>query len=324
MAAEDERQLGVERLLFLRSLSPTRPNGPEAVQMAGAMRDLHFRTGQQLFAIGERSHDVFFVVKGTVRMTAPGSAPWDFEAPAVIGALDAFASRPRTRTGVATSDTHALALAHTDWLSVMEEHFDFARESLMRIYSGLARMRLGLEGDGGFPEPALSTGTLAPRLSLFEKTVALRRLPTFRAAGVQATLRLAELASPHPLAPGDTLYREGEACETLDAVLGGVVEIERVDPPIRAAFGPGSLVGGSAAIGTPESPFTARAREASLLLRLRKDDVLDVMEDHFALTRSIMSSVNAERSELMARHGTLDGGGPPRSQAGPASGVLRR
>jgi CRP-like cAMP-binding protein len=323
MAAEDERQLGVERLLFLRSLSPTRPNGPEAVQMAGAMRDLHFRSGQQLFAIGDPSHDVFFVVKGTVRMTAPGSAPWDFEAPAVIGALDAFASRPRTRAGVATSDTHALALAHTDWLSVMEEHFDFARESLMRISSGLSRMRLGLEGDGGFPEPAPAPGTLAPGLSLFEKTVALRKLLIFRAAGVQATLRLAALASTHPLAPGDVLYREGDPCETLDAVLGGVVAIERADPPIRAAFGPGALVGGSAAIGTPEAPYTARAREASLLLRLRKDDVLDVMEDHFALTRSIMSSVNAERSELMARHGTLDGGGP-RSQAAPSSGVVRR
>ena len=81
-------------------------------------------------------------------------------------------------------------------------------------------------------------------------------------------------------------------------------------------------MGGAATIATPQAPFTARAAEASLVLRLRKDDVLDVMEDHFELTRAIIASVNAERSELMARHGTFDdrlGAQAAPSSVGPAS-----
>src|SRR5260221_7029041 len=112
--AGEERPVGVERLLFLRSLATARMDGPEAIQMAGAMRDVFFRRGQELFAIGEPSGDVFFLVKGSVQMTAPGAPPWDFDAPAIVGAFDSFAERPRARRGVATSDLHALALAHTD------------------------------------------------------------------------------------------------------------------------------------------------------------------------------------------------------------------
>jgi len=37
--------------------------------------------------------------------------------------------------------------------------------------------------------------------------------------------------------------------------------------------------------------------------RLRKDDLFDVMEDHFELTRALLGEINAEQGELMARHG---------------------
>ena len=318
MPAEDARQLGVERLLFLGSLT-SRPNGPAAVQIAAAMRDLHYEREQRLFAIGDASPDVFFVVSGSVRMTAPDAAPWTFEAPAVIGALDAFAGRPRTRTAVATSDVHALALAHTDWLVVLEEHFDFARETLLRIAGSLERMHLGLADDGGYPPPTRAEGPIAAGQNLLDKTRALRRLPSFREAGVQAALRLAELADERLLAPGEALFREGDPCDTLDAVVGGLLEIERAEPPLRAAFGPGSLVGGAATIAVQRAAFTARAAEASLVLRMRKDDVFDVMEDHFALTRAILASVNDERSALMARHGNVDDRAGLGSHAGPAS-----
>lgn len=319
MSADDDRRLGVERLLFLRSLTNARPSGPEAVQIAGAMRDLYFKRDQRLFAIGDPAIDVFFIVKGSVRLTAPDAAPWDFEAPAVIGAIDAFAGRPRTRRAVATADTHALALAHTDWLAVLEEHFDFARESVLRLADGLGRMRLGLAGDGGHPGPSEPAGPRAAGLGLYEKTVALRRLPVLRAAGVQVTMRLAALAEERALAPGEALFREGDAGETLDAVAGGRIAIERATPPLRAAFGAGSLVGGLASLAAPRAAFDARAAETSLVLRLRKDDVFDVMEDHFELTRSILASVNEERSALMARHGTLDGGAAP--EAAPGAGT---
>jgi CRP-like cAMP-binding protein len=303
MAAPDPRQLGVERLLFLRSLATVRADGPEAVQIAAAMRDVHFRRGEVLFTIGEPAGEIFFLVKGSVRMTAPEAVPWDFEAPAIVGALDAFAGRPRTRRGEATTDTHALALTHTDWLAVLEENFDFARESVLRLSAALWTMRLGIPGDGGFPAPAASTGPLASGLDLVGKALALRALPLYATAGVQASLRLAELSEEIALPPGGTLFGEGDPGEAVYVVTSGLVTIEHSAPRLVAAFGPGALVGGAAVIGAARHAFTARAPEGAVVLRLRKDDVLDVMEDHFALTRALLLQINAEREVLMRAHG---------------------
>lgn len=320
MAAPDDQKPGVERLLFLRSLATVRPNGPEAQQIAAAMRDVYFRRGQGLFAVGDPSGDVFFVVKGGVRMAAPpGSAapPWDFEAPAIVGALDSFLGRPRTRSAVATSETHALALASAEWLAVLEDNADFARESLLRLSGNLLRMHLEIPDDGGFqaPPPPAPGAALAAGLGFFEKTLALREVPSLRAAGVQVTVRLVELATEIALGPGEALFREGDACDAIDAVASGVIEIDRSAPPLRAAFGPGALVCGAAAIGVGRYPFGARARDGAVVIRLRRDDVLDVMEDHFELTRALLAAVNAERGELMGRHGVLDVGPPPSSSA---------
>ncbi len=305
MAAGDDRPVSVERLLFLRSLA-TRLDGPEAIQIAAAMHDVYFKRGEQLFGIGEASGDVFFVVRGSVTMSAPGAPPWEFDAPAVVGALDSFAGRPRARRGVATSDVHALALSHTDWLAVLEEHHEYACETVQSLAGALSRMRLGLDGDGGFPDPAPDGGPLTSGLNPLEKMLALRRVPLLRAAGAEATLRLCELAEEVELGPGGVLFREGDPCDALHAVAGGVIVIERASPPLRAAFGPGAIVGGAAAMGVGQQPFEARARpsERAVVLQVRKDDVLDVMEDHFGLARSLLGCINAERDELMRRHGT--------------------
>ncbi len=316
--ALDDQKPGVERLLFLRSLAMVRPNGPEAQQIAAAMRDVYFRRAAQHFAVGDPSGDVFYLVKGSVRMAPPpGSTapPWDFEAPAIVGALDSFLGRPRTRGAVATSETHALALAAADWLAVMEDNADFARESMLRLSGMLLRMHLEIEGDGGYASPAgaVAGAAIATGLGFLEKTLALREVPPLRAAGVQVVVRLVELATEIDLGPGDALFREGEACDAIDVVASGVIEIDRSAPPLRAAFGPGELVGGAGAIGLVRYPFGARARDGAVVIRLRRDDVLDVMEDHFELTRALMSAVNAERGELMGRHGLLDAGSPASS-----------
>ena len=303
MPAEDEARLGVERLLFLRSLSAARPGGVEALQLAAAMRDVYFKRGQRLFAAGEPSGDIFFVVAGAVRMEASGVEPWEFEAPAVVGALDSFAGGRRTRTGLATRETHALVLAHTDWLAVLEEHFDFARDSVVRRSAALLRMHLGIPEDGGYRAVEAPGSPPATRLGLVERTLALQELPALQAAGVQATLRLAELCEELELEPEQVLFREGEEAEAIDLVAGGVIAIAGGAPPLRAAFGRGSLVGGAAAIGAPRQAFTARAAGRAVVLRVRKDDLFDVMEDHFELTRALLGEINAEQGELMARHG---------------------
>jgi CRP-like cAMP-binding protein len=186
---------------------------------------------------------------------------------------------------------------------VLEEHPDFARESALGLAASLGHVRLGVPGDGGYATLTAAEGEATPGLDRIGKTLALRRLALFRDAGVEATLRLAQMAEEIALGAGDALFHEGEASDALHVVAGGVIEASRAAPPLAAAFGAGALVGGAAAMGLDAHPFTARARQAAVVLRLRRDDVLDVMEDHFALTRSLLGAINREREEVMTRHG---------------------
>jgi CRP-like cAMP-binding protein len=100
---------------------------------------------------------------------------------------------------------------------------------------------------------------------------------------------------------GDLAIRPGGSKNgCLLIVARGVVELERENPPLSARFGPRSLAGGIGSIGEDMRAMKFRALTPALLLRVRDEDLIDVMEDHFDLTRSILRHANLERERLMA------------------------
>jgi CRP-like cAMP-binding protein len=136
-------------------------------------------------------------------------------------------------------------------------------------------------------------------LPLVERVLTLREVALFSRAGIQSLVSLAPYLDEMRLAAGESLFEVGEVRGMFFVVARGLIELERSEPPGRATFGPGSLVGGTAALGDVEHHYAGRAVTDSVILRVREEDFFDVMEDHFDLARSVFADLAAQRERVM-------------------------
>lgn len=311
----------VERHIFLRAVFSGVGDGAVAGALASVISDAYFPAGTVIYREGESSDHLYFVVDGTVSLNRPGQEPWIMDRRSAFGALDASLERPHDRTAVAVDDVHVMLLAVEDWLDMMEDHFELARTMVQRSASGLHELCLKLTPTGGFVEPVApseaedlepSPSSAVPdRLDVVDRLLVLSEAPLFARAGIQPLLNLAPTAEARHLAPGEVLFEQGDRVALLHVVARGLIEIEREDPPIRARFGRGELVAGAPAIANAERAFTARAATDAVVVTLRREDLVDVMEDHFAALRSVVAYLAEERDRMQRLEAELKAGADP-------------
>ena len=90
---------------------------------------------------------------------------------------------------------------------------------------------------------------------------------------------VADLLEARRLAPGETLFSEGDDADALVLVAGGTLEVGCRRTRESAKLGPGAVLGGLAlfAIGAREASATGAERTEVLLLR--REDFLRLAED---------------------------------------------
>jgi CRP-like cAMP-binding protein len=301
-AKRDGRSARVEREIFLRSLGMggAGASGPSR-QMAQTIRDTFFQAGSVIYEIGDAAEHFYFVVRGEVSQTAPDAAPWSLSDRSVVGLLDVIIERPRARRAHAVTDVHALMLRADDWFEVLEDNFDFCRRSVVMGAANLHQFTMTFEPSGGFAPAPPDDGALwaGREMNLIERITALRDVPAFGGAGIQPLTTLAGVAKVIRLDTGDELFDRNAAAGALFVVASGTIFAEREGPAIRARFGAGSLVCGYGALGNPEADYTARAESPTIALRIDHEDLFDVMEEHFDLSRSLLRGIAAERERLI-------------------------
>jgi CRP-like cAMP-binding protein len=292
----------VARQIFLRSMTATRAMMFASGTLANIMEDRFFAKGTTIYRKGEAPEDIYFVVSGMVHLIGEANeAPWVMDARSVIGIIDASLERPRTRDAIATTDVHVLRLAADDYLEMLEDSFEQQRAVLLNV-SGMVRSVVAeLVPSGGFPEPAedaYQSGNDARALNPVERMLALRSIPAFQNANIQTLAILLEKIEDLRYPPGDLALRPGGVNGSLLLVARGVLEWTRTEPQLSARFGPRTIVGGIGSYNEDTSGSRLRALTPSLLMRLSQDDLLDVMEDHFDLTRSVLRHTTLERERL--------------------------
>jgi len=292
-------QIAFQRELFLRSMSLSRTQSGASQQLARAMRDVSFRAGETIYRIGDFTRLIHFVTHGELELSTPNVDPWRLKAPAVIGILDVNQRRPFSRTATAITDVHALVLHEDDWAEALEEHFEFARATILGLAADVHRLHLQASPTGGFPEAPKSDDHEPHALNLQERTLAIRAVPCFRTAAVQALALLAVGAGERTLDRSERLFSYGDAASSIFVVARGTVHIEREDPKIRARFGPGAIIGGGAALSFVTQPYTAVAETQAVVLELRREDIVDVLEDHLEIVRAIFAGLGSERELIM-------------------------
>lgn len=299
MPTERGRRSAVERELFLRSMLLGRPLASGAKQLGRGMRERFFEAGSVLYEAGAASDDVYFIVSGQVRLSAPGLPDWEFGPSSVVGTIDADLERPHTRSARALSDVQALVLSNDDRLEVLEDNFEQTRILILFLAERLYQLTAQLPGSDSVPAIECASCPVQEPLPLVERVLTLREAPIFSRCGIQALVSLSPFIEQLHLAAGQPLFEPGAGRGSFCVVACGTIEVERSQPHGVSYFGPGALVGDAPALADIERDESARAVSESVVLRVRLEEFFDVMEDHFDLARSVFAYLAAERERAM-------------------------
>lgn len=292
----------IERELLLRTRLTHLAEPGLAPLVAGFAEEVTFLPGSVIFQAGDPAAHFYAFVRGEIELSATGMPPWILRSQSGIGLLDVLADRPRTFTARAATRVKAMRVGAGDYLDFIEEHFELVVSAVVGVTEDVHRMSLALAPDGGFPElPAPGRESAPPEvpLDLVEKLVVLRDAAPFRRANVQSLVRLAALAKERRVRAGEDLFRRGEAAGKFFLVARGVIEARHEAPEVRARFGRADLVCGYGALGRADNSYAARALSDALVLAFAEEDFVDVMEEHFELTRSVLAGMAVEYERLL-------------------------
>ncbi len=304
-AVADPRLQRTSRELFLAVLTGGAGNLETWVidRMTALVDEEDVAAGKRLFAEGEPPESIFFIREGRVRLERDGASPWVFEGRTVIGVFDALLDRPHARTAIAETDLHLLKLRVDYWLELLEDSFGLARAAVRNSVIGLVA---GLEARRWAAEDA-PRGAVVARVPPPSACLALRRAPRRSCRCRDATWR----RNPGPrgtsrtameevtFEPGKTIFERGNLRGEALLVLQGEAEGNRLDPPLRVVFGPGSVVGGVASLGESMLAWEARAITRVRALSMRLEDWFDLMEEHFDLVRAALSGMALQREAIL-------------------------
>ena len=242
-----------------------------------------------------------------MRLTAPGVEPWRFSDGAVVGIFDSNLQRPYSRTATALTDVDGLVIEGEEYYEILEDHFEDARLIIETASGSLHNLTADLPAGERFVSTAPTpTGAMVPDrpLTLVERIECLQECEAFAATPIQVLVMMAELVTEERWDAGEMVFERGEPLQSLLLVARGRVDLEDSAGTVHP-FGPSSLLGGFFAFARPETEYRARAGTAALTLRVRQDDLFDVMEDHHEMIRSIFRHLTFERERVQIRNAEL-------------------
>ncbi|HWM86326.1 MAG TPA: cyclic nucleotide-binding domain-containing protein [Kofleriaceae bacterium] len=119
-----------------------------------------------------------------------------------------------------------------------------------------------------------------------EKALSLRAAPLFSSLSADALLPVAALCQQVDLVPNQVLFEAGEVGDALFVVVSGMVLVKRGNELI-ARLGAGECVGEMGALDLEPRSATVVAAERTRLVRLERNDLMDLLTDYPELTRSL-------------------------------------
>ena len=130
-------------------------------------------------------------------------------------------------------------------------------------------------------------------IDALDRALALRAAPLFHALPAEVLLVVARLCNTLELDADDVLFDEGDLGDSLYVIVNGGVKITRNKLPITE-LGPGECVGEMAALDWEPRSATVTAREPTSLVRLDRNDLMDLLVDYPELVQAL-ATVLVER-----------------------------
>ena len=234
--------------------------------------------GTPIVRRGEASSAMYLIVDGFVEVgpdavVGPGG---------VVGFLDVLAATRALAGAAADTDVVAFRIEMDALRDVCEQNFAVLsallrhvadrtldqRHALMRTIVG--RSTRGLPVD----RPLDRVGRI----------VALYRSPTFPSHSMDALAELAGHLDEVRMERGEALWQPGEAADGFYLVCSGSIQLGGGPWRVGDHLGPGAVPGIVATLADRAYEYEAVASESSVLLHVRAEPFMDVLEDHFEMT----------------------------------------
>ena len=137
-------------------------------------------------------------------------------------------------------------------------------------------------------------------LTTVEKVLLLQDVDIFEHTTTEDLSHIAAIAEEIEYQADDVIYKEDDIPDSMYVVIKGKVRLTRGEKEVM-------LAGNMDAFGTwalfDDEPrvATATASETSQILRLDKEEFIDLLADHVAITQSIMKTLAKKLRKLITR-----------------------
>jgi len=149
-------------------------------------------------------------------------------------------------------------------------------------------------------------------LTVVEKVIFLQKVDIFAKIGTEQLAYLAAIAREVDVSKGDKIYTEGDPSDALYLVLEGAVRLQREKREI-AATSAGEAFGTWALFDEDPRVVTAVASEDTRLLRIDRDEFVELLADHVQITQGILRTVVGRLRGLIERVGIDSAGAGPQA-----------
>ena len=149
-------------------------------------------------------------------------------------------------------------------------------------------------------------------LTVIEKVIVLQNVDIFDRVDTEHLAYLAAIASEITIDADKPVYEEGDPAEALYVVLDGAVRLHREESDIAAA-GPKDAFGTWARFDEKPRVASATATEATRLLKVDREDFVDLLADHVQITQGVLKTMVERLRGLLERVDVQPGGVAPTS-----------
>lgn len=148
-------------------------------------------------------------------------------------------------------------------------------------------------------------------LTIVEKVIFLQNVDVFAEIPTEQLSYLAAIAEEETYTKGDVIYKFEEPSDSLYVVLEGKVRLHRDGDEITVA-GPNDSFGTWALFDQQPRVATATTLEDCRVLRIDREEFMDLLTDHVAITQAVLKTLVGRLRGLLNRVGidiTTRGGG---------------
>lgn len=142
-------------------------------------------------------------------------------------------------------------------------------------------------------------------LTIVEKVIFLQNVEVFAGIPTEQLSYLAAIAEEQQYPAGEVIYKYEEPSDALYVVLEGRVRLHRGDDEITVA-GPNESFGTWALFDDQARVATATPIEDTKVLRIDREDFIDLLTDHVAITEVVLKTLVGRLRGLLDRVG-VDG-----------------